>query len=384
MLSAWLLMSITLSAIAFAVFGVDFRGYYAAARVLLSGENPYDYHAVARVLLNVTGQMGNNPYYYPPWFAWLFIPLAYVPFQIARAIWMMFNVVLWMVGLWRLGKIIDWPPLGWQRYLLFTMATFSFAWITWRYEQAGILVFVMVTALIRSVDTEKWQEAGVWLAFLLIKPNVTLVVVVGTCLWLFRYGRYRTIGVMLLTLAVLLFISTLITPNWFQPFFEDGFGQGLTVALDGPEEIVALRINTTFLDWLRILGIQPPWSTVLYGVTVCVGIFLFLSSVYHSESFIELISILLLVSYAITPYVLQYDFPPLVIPFYWALARCASSPKKFAIGFVLAGFIWSVIFWQQNISWAYWMIIGLIGLFLWAVVGTNSYSEEGTAISNNS
>ncbi|HET9909124.1 MAG TPA: glycosyltransferase family 87 protein [Anaerolineales bacterium] len=384
MLSAWLMMSVTLAVIAFVVFGVDFRGYYAASRVLISGENPYDYRAVAQVLLDVTGEMGNNPYYYPPWFAWLFIPLVYLPFQVARAVWMILNVIIWSLGLWQLGRIIGWPQPGWRRYLLFTVTTFSFAWITWRYEQAAILVFAMWVALISSIYNEKWQQTGIWLALLLVKPNVTLIVIAGVTLWLLRQGRRRTVGIMLFTIVVLLSISTLITPNWFQPFFEDGFGRGLTVALDGPDEIVALRINTTFLDWMRTLGVEAPWSVVLYGVTIGISIFVFFRSVYFSRSFLELICILLLLSYAITPYSLQYDFPPLVIPLYWALSQCISSPKKFAIGITLAAFVCSVIFWQQNISWAYWMIIGLIALLIWAVVGGKSYLEAPNGISNNS
>src|SRR5688572_9349266 len=88
MLAMWLMLSVILAIISFVLFGQDFRGYYAAARVLLAGGNPYDYHLVARVLLDVTGEMGNNPYYYPPWFSWLFIPVVFLPFQIARAIWM--------------------------------------------------------------------------------------------------------------------------------------------------------------------------------------------------------------------------------------------------------------------------------------------------------
>src|SRR5215211_5612720 len=193
MLSAWLLMSLTLAIIAFAWFGVDFRGYYAAARVLLAGGNPYNYHLVAQVLLEVTGEMGNNPYYYPPWFAWLFVPLASLPFQLARAIWMTFNVIIWNLGLWQLGKTIGWPQTGWRMYTLFMLTTFSFAWITWRYEQAGILVFVMLVALVLSIQKQNWMWAGIWLAFLWIKPNITLIPVAGVCLWLFRQGQWRTV-----------------------------------------------------------------------------------------------------------------------------------------------------------------------------------------------
>ncbi len=46
-LCAWLITSVTMAVIAYSQFGQDFRGYYAAARVLLEGGNPYDYTKVA-------------------------------------------------------------------------------------------------------------------------------------------------------------------------------------------------------------------------------------------------------------------------------------------------------------------------------------------------
>ena len=367
MLSAWLVMSLTLAATSFDFFGVDFRGYYAAARVLLAGGNPYDYNLVARVLLEVTGEMGNNPYYYPPWFAWLFIPLTYLPFRIARIMWMLFNVILWNLGLWQLSNILGWPKRGWRRYALFALATFSIAWITWRYEQAGILVFVLLIALIVSIQRQDWVWSGVWLAFLLVKANLTLMVVAGMSIWLLRKGQWRSVLVMVLTLLVLLSVSTLLTPNWYRPFFEDGFGQGLTVVLDGPDRVVAVRINTTLLDWLRTLGIAPQLRLPIYGLAICVGALIFLWTVRRSESLLELISLLLLVSYAVTPYALQYDYPPLVIVLFWALSLCVSSSWALAVGLTLAAFVFSVIFWQQNISWAYWIVIGLIALTTWGL-----------------
>ena len=384
MLTAWLLLTIILAIISFVWFGQDFRGYYAAARVLIEGGNPYDYRLVSQVLLEVTGEMGNNPYYYPPWFVWLFIPLVALQFQMAQAVWMIFNVIIWTMGLWHLGKIIAWPPRGWRRYALFTLTTFSFAWITWRYEQVGILVFVMFIALILSIRNQDWLGTGIWLALLLVKPNITLIAVAGISLWLIRNGQWRAVLLMLLTLVILLSISTVITPDWFQPFAEEGFGQGLKVALDGPNQVVAVRINTTFLDWLRVLGLESQFHGVIYGIAIGIGVFVFLWCVYRSRSLLELISILLLLSYAITPYSLQYDFPPLIIVLFWALSRCASSPKALAVGLLLSGFVLSVIFWQKNISWAYWMVVGLVALVGWAVMQTRNYSAAESGISNSS
>jgi hypothetical protein len=375
-LAGWLIMSLALAVTAYLGHGVDFRGYYAAARVLLAGGNPYDYKLVAQELLNITGKMGNNPYYYPPWFVWLFVPLTAFQFQTARAVWLVINVVIWNVSLWQLGVIFNWPDIVWRRYILFALATFSFAWITWRYEQAGILVFAILIATIISIQSQKWVWVGIWMALLLIKPNITAIVVAGISLWLIRKGNWRPIGIMALTLFTLLAISTLITPAWYQPFFEDGFGQGLQVVLDGADRVVALRINTTFLDWLATLNIVHGLRVYLYGGILLAGVIVFFLAVFRSNNILQLISILLLVSYALTPYALQYDYPSLVVVLFWGLSLCAlQSPKAFWIGILLSGFVFSVIFWQQNISSAYWMVVGLGVLGAWGM-----YQENKTAL----
>ncbi|HSL30105.1 MAG TPA: glycosyltransferase family 87 protein [Anaerolineales bacterium] len=380
-LAIWISLTLWLAATAFLLYGVDFRGYYAAARVLLDGGNPYDYQQVVPMLLQVTGEMGNNPYYYPPWFAWIFIPFVKLPFQTARALWMAINVLLWISGVWYLSERLQWPPRGWKRYAFFTLATYSIAWVTWRYEQAGILVFIVLLATLLSLERKQWNWAGFWLAIALIKPNITLIVVAGICLWLVRRQRWRPVIVMIVWLAGLLAVSTWITPDWYKPFFETGFGQGLTQVLDGPNKVVALRINTTLQDWLRALGLAQPWRLLIYGFAMILGVRLFLHTVLHSESILEVMSVSLLTSYALTPYAMQYDNPSLIIVIFWALRLCSGSPKRMRVGFALALFIFSVIFWQQNISWAYWMVVGSIALAVWArIMLKKTLLQQGSSV----
>lgn len=353
--------------ISFLWFGVDFRGYYAAAQVLLAGGNPYDYRQVAAVLLKVTGEMGNNPYYYPPWFAWLFIPLAILPFQIARSIWMLFNLIVWNISIFQLSKSIHWPADGWKRYVIFTLSTLTFAWITFRYEQAGILVLGILVMVILSMQEQKWLQSGIWLALLLVKPNITLVVVAGISLWLLRKGQWRPILVMIITTLALLVISTLVAPNWFKPLFESGFGSGLTVTLDGPEKMGDVRIATTMLDWLAHLGVQPNLRVILYGIFVPIAILAFFLVVLRSQSLLEVIGLSILISCAITPYALQYDYPPLVITFLWALSLPKPTPTATRISSLLAGFIFYASMWDPSIASRYWMIIGLSALVISAL-----------------
>jgi len=105
----WIITSFAIAAYVFLVFGQDFRGYYAAARVLLEGGNPYEYSQVARVLIDITGWAGNNPFYYPLWFGWFFVPFTLLPFQTARAVWMLFNWALWIFGLFRMQQLLEFP-----------------------------------------------------------------------------------------------------------------------------------------------------------------------------------------------------------------------------------------------------------------------------------
>lgn len=374
-LAGWLILSMALAAVSFWEYGVDFRGYYAAARVLAAGGNPYDYRLVAQELLLITGELGNNPYYYPPWFAWIFIPFTTLPFQIARLVWTAVNAVVWSISLWYLGLFINWPSIGWRRYIFFALTTFSFAWITWRYEQAGILIFAMLVLLIRSIEDRRWGWSGIWMALLLIKPNITLVVVMGICLWLLLKRIWQPFVVMALLLAGLLIVSTLITPDWYLPFFQDGFGQGLRVVLDGPNQIVALRINTTLLDWLATIHVERPLRMSIYGITIVAGGVIFLWSVLRSQTILRLTGMLLLISYILTPYALQYDFPPLAIVLFWGLSLCrSSSSTALYVGLLMAGFVFSVLLWQQNIAWAYWMVLGLAILVSWGL-----WQEKKTA-----
>jgi hypothetical protein len=366
-LSAWLMTSLGAALISLLWFGVDFRGYYAAAQVLLAGGNPYDYHLIAAVLLKVTGEMGNNPYYYPPWFTWLFIPLAKLPFQIARSIWMLFNLIVWNVSIFQLSKLIHWPTNGWKRYAIFMLSTLTFAWITFRYEQAGILVFGMLVAVILSMQDQKWIRSGIWLSLLLVKPNITLVVVSGISLWLLRKGQWRPVLMMIATTLALLAISTLITPNWFKPFFEPGFGRGLSVAMDGPEKIVATRINTTMLDWLASIGVQANLRLILYEFSVFAAIVIFIMAVLRSRSLVEVTALSVLISCAITPYALQYDYPPLVITLFWAFSLPGPSKVSIRWKILLTTFVFSVNIWQRSISYRYWIVIGLIALTLYTL-----------------
>ncbi|NTW09418.1 MAG: DUF2029 domain-containing protein, partial [Anaerolineaceae bacterium] len=271
-LVAWLVTSISMAVIAYAWFGQDFRGYYAAARVLMEGGNPYDYFQVVPVLEEVTGRIGNNPFYYPLWFGWFIAPLTLISFQVARAIWMAVNLIIWIVGLLRLRSLLDFPRLGWRTWSLNLLATLLFAWMTWKFEQTGILLFAFSVEILIAFKDRQWDRMGIFLAAALIKPNIMLIPVGIMALWLIRRKIFRPVFIMSVLVLGLIVVTTILTPDWYQPILRPNFSQGLTEVLDGPGRTTGVRLNTTLMDWLKMLQVPDGMRVVLYAVAVAVGV----------------------------------------------------------------------------------------------------------------
>jgi hypothetical protein len=369
---AWLITCIVMAALSYILFGQDFRGYYAAARVLLAGGNPYDYNQLAPVLQSITGWMGNNPYYYPPWFAWFFIPFTVLPFEAARIAWMIANLAAWILGLWQLGKLLNWPKKGWQRWLFFLLLTYLFAWITWRYEQIGIILFCLLVSTLIAIRRRNWPLTGIILALLLIKPNVMLIPLVALSIWLIKQGKWQPVVIMIGTIAGLFLVSTLATPDWYQPLLKPGFGSGLTNELDGPGKIVATRLNSTILDFLAWLHINGGIRMGIYVVATITALGILGLCICRSSSLLQVTAMALIVSYAITPYDVQYDFPPLAFALSWCLAITLSNwqPRLHWVSITMCIFIFSIPFWERPVSEAYFIVLAiavLLGLTFRAI-----------------
>jgi hypothetical protein len=359
-LSAWLALSLALAGLAWLRGGEDFRVYYAVGRVLLAGGNPYDFAQLSRSLLEVSGRVDNNPFFYPPWFAWSFTSLAWLPFQTARLAWMLANLALWLLGLWQLGRILEWPARGWRRWGMFSFVTFLFAWITWRYEQSGILLFALLVLALAALQRERWNLAGLWLALLLVKPNLTLVLVGAIQLWLIRRGKWKAFLSMCLALLILLACSTALKPDWFRPLLQAGPAGGLGEVLAGPGQVVGTRIYTTLGDWLAGFGLSAGWRTSIQAtLTLAAGLCL-LVVVFRSKSLMAVTVSALLANFAVTPYALQYDFPLLTPALLWAAMLASRSRVGGVVTALACLFLASVLIWERPISDGYWLVVGLV------------------------
>ena len=349
---------------AFSIYGVDFRGYYAATKVLLNGGNPYDYHQVAPVLLEISGWAGNNPYYYPPWFAMALTPLALLPIQGARVIWLIINALLLWAGMHLSLATLEWGMRGWRRWLTFISLAYLLGWVCLRFEQTGILLFFLLSLALWALRRKDYILAGIALALLLTKPPVTLLVFGILLLANWQRSNRKVVICTLGSLAILLAISTLVLPGWFLEPLKPEFGLGLAHELDGPGMIVARRINSTFLDWSAALGLKGNPAKVACASLAVFCLLLIWRAFRRGDEMNYLASLSSALGLLVTPYALQYDYPLLAFALLWIYKALAKTPGwRRLLSITVLGAIFSLLIWERSMSDAYWIPMG-VGLLL--------------------
>lgn len=358
----WIAASLMLAWLAYAGGGVDFNVYYAAARVTLNGGNPYDYSQLAAEITSVTEI--NNPYYYLPWFTWGMSPLALLPYPIARALWSLVNVALWFASLFNLQKIVDWPPAGWKRWGMYLFVTVLFAWTTWGFEQVGILIFFLLTLSLLALKKENWLAAGIWLALLLFKPNITALPIAAILLWFILKRNWRPALAAGLSTLLLLAASFLLTPDWLQTLLTPEKLTGLSYKFNESGGLDLIRYNTTLKDWLAVYNVGGALAAVVYAAVAVLGLGILGWTVFRSASLAQVTATALLAAFAVTPYALYYDYPALTLTLFYANDVTLRKPALKWARFALNALVLFSLFVGTTISYRYWTTIAIAALMV--------------------
>ncbi len=371
---AFIAISLMFAWLAFSFGGEDFNVYYAAARVTLQGGNPYDYGQLTPEIISISEI--NNPYYYAPWFTWFVLPLGLLPYHVARALWAFINVLLWFLGLSNLGKLIPWPEAGWKRWAAYTLVTVLFAWTTWGFEQVGVLIFLLLTTALLAIEREKLVTAGILLALLLFKPNITILPVAAILAWSILRKKWRPVIATTVATFTMLAVSLLITPGWYKALLQVDKLTGLFYKFDTASSTGVARYHTTLLDWLAAYQITGTIAVLIYVTVLLLGSAILILTIARSTSLIHMIAIALLVNFAVVPYTLSYDYPALAITLFHANNLDLSKSHLKHVRMVLNILVLSGLFVGNTISYRYWILIFITLLMIFKYIATRTESIE--------
>lgn len=202
--------------------GNDFLVHWVGTRALLiDGISPYSDEVAGRIQTIVYGRLAQSGEHqlrvaYPLYSISIFLPFALFPdFALARAVWMT-TLELALVGLAIFSiKLADWKPgMG----LTIGFILFSLLWYHGLRPlingNAVILVAFFLTAGLMAIRGRAEELAGVLFAFMTIKPQIALVFLLYMTFWGISNQRWRMLGWLYGTIAVLTAVSTMLIPDW--------------------------------------------------------------------------------------------------------------------------------------------------------------------------
>jgi hypothetical protein len=298
----------------------DFICYWAAGKLLAEGQSPYD-AALETEVQRVNGWDRERdgfgiydflPFYYPPWFGLLFVPLLPLGFTAAKVAWYYFNLSgAFLTGYFLTGVVPNGPrrlPVLMTPLFLFTVASVLLG-------QTAIFIFFLLVLAWLLLDRGRDWAAGACLAWLSVKPQLAAVLLLGVLVWLARRRRWQALGAFFITGAVLVLGSALVLPDWPLRMLN------AIRQVPSPTEYYPW-IGNAWLLVLRALGLTGPLLWMGYLALALPFLAVTLGIAWNRDGRLEdVLSAGALAAFFVAPYARHYDFPVLLVPLVVVLTR---------------------------------------------------------------
>jgi hypothetical protein len=199
----------------------DFMSRWEGARSFwIDGLNPYGEQASLNIQMQIFGRPiveGEDPGYfvYPFYVAFLLLPLVFVNYAWASAIWMVILEACLIIALLLALDLFRWRP----RPILMAMLVL---WTIVQYYgarglllgQVGIVVYLFEALTLWALAKEQDRLAGVALALSTLKPQMGFLLIPFLLLWGLRVRRWTFVAAFIVSMLVLVSASFLFQPSW--------------------------------------------------------------------------------------------------------------------------------------------------------------------------
>ena len=315
----------------------DFNAVYTASVALAHGAPIYDIPAVKAVAAEVTGVPVENfflaPFPYPPWYALSTFYLGLLPIKQAALLWFEINLVLVFLSIWFLTD-------GWNgrlRLIAFPLGLFFLPVIG--ALSVGQNVFpVLLGGAMLVYALKKENVALVTLGSVLVtyKPHIGALMLLSVLVWLIAsrssFGQRATRSILLA--GVFLFVIGFIAdPAWHVRYPQMllgitsvNYGSGSTGALCSNCTSLPVFFSRWFFNGTLLTAalVALTLLSILFALTVQ-------ARAKFSKEPVLLLNAALVATLLISPYLFNYDFVLLLIPF---AVLADGKPKVIHIGLV--------------------------------------------------
>lgn len=312
--------------------------YWAAARLMLTGSDPYSPSQV----LELRRQAGNYTDFpsnaismmlYPPWTIPLILPFGVLSYPISRLLWLLAHIFVVFFSVRTIWYLYQGPrKWEWLAYLIAfifepTILILRVGHITTLHFLGivGFLYFIQNSTKIKFADF----FAGACIALVTIKPQLLYLFLFAVLLWVIERRRWRILAGGSFAILLSSLIALLINPRVFNQYWwaisNYPLGSWATPTLGS-----ILRL---------IFGIEQEWLQILPSIIMTIGFLFYWWKKHNQWNWLEQTPLLVLVSFLVSPYTWIYDMVVLLLPILQVVIGLLQRGWDWSMGILFAAYI---------------------------------------------
>lgn len=316
---------------------LDFQVLYHANLGVLGGIPLYDQAGQANMIAGLAGVSSDRvfvlPFPYPPWYALSTLWLAQLPIALAARVWFALNLLMLFACLWLLTSLQS----AQKSTLLFFVG--GLFWLpvlgTLFVGQYALPVLVGAALMIRALSREDPLLVGLAGALLTFKPHLGIVVLILVSVWLARrgdaFGRHALLA-MITTGLILFGTGFLASPVWPADYYRS--------LLEFRSASACAQCVSLPVEAARAVGrVDQAMIISAVGGALLVG-WLLVRRRQLPAAPSSLVAGALLVTLMLSPYLQNYDYLVLLVPFIDLARKKRTRPEwlALALAYVLPPF----------------------------------------------
>jgi hypothetical protein len=283
------------------IAATDFVDFWAAARLLLTGGNPFSPAEVFELQKSV-GLAASEPLlmWNPPWTLSLVLPFGAMEYVVSRFCWLLLHVVFILSSAQVLWMTYD--RTGGHSYLPWLAAmTLVPGWFVLLLGQLSPLVLLGIVGFLRYVEQRKWILAGIATSLISAKPHLAYLFWIALLFWVVHERRSTLAIAAVVAVSILAIVPAAINPAVYSQFIEMYRNPGQATPFELPAPSLGSFLKLAVPHENVPVQFLPPMAGALWLVWYWTR---------HKDgwNWPEQLPLILLVSVSTTAYAWSYDY----------------------------------------------------------------------------